>query len=227
MLTERGKQVRRAALKLMRENGLSHIGGSLSCTEILIALYDHVMTKDDIFILSKAHGCGAWYVLLREQGYSPKIEVHPHKDIKNGIHFTSGSLGHGLPFAIGIALAKKIKGEKGRVFVLVGDAECQEGTTYESVILLKKLRLDVKIIVDRNTLGGSCEVDLPDYINIISQNVDSSEYVDMVGFLENDQWFLVVETIKASGISFLENTVRSHSTWLTDEEYEKALEELR
>lgn len=223
MLTERGKQVRRSALKLMRENGLTHIGGSFSCAEILIALYDHVMTKDDVFILSKGHGCGVYYVMLREQGYSPKIEVHPHKDLKNGIPFTSGSLGHGIAFGIGMALAKKLHKEEGRVFILVGDAELQEGTFYESLYIRKYLDLDnVFILVDMNELGGSDKVRPVSPKSYMGHDVGN-----IVHAIDNCDGINYFSTIKGCGISFLENTIRSHSTWLTDEEYEQALKELQ
>lgn len=227
MLTERGKQVRRSALKLMRENGLTHIGGSFSCAEILIALYDHVMTKDDVFILSKGHGCGVYYVMLRERGYSPKIEVHPHKDLKDGIPFTSGSLGHGLPFAVGIALAKKINKEDGRVFVLCGDGEVEEGSYVEAIQIIKQLSLtNIVLVVDRNGYRGS------------SESIDYSLWDDMDGHdinkitealrqVSSPFYSISAKTVKGSGISFLENTIRSHSTWLTDEEYEQALKELQ
>lgn len=223
MLTERGKQVRRSALKLMRENGLTHIGGSFSCAEILIALYDHVMTKDDVFILSKGHGCGVWYVLLREQGYSPKIETHPHKDVKNGIHFTSGSLGHGIAFGVGIALAKKIKGESGRVFVLCGDAECQEGMFHESMVIRRQLNLDnLFVLVDMNEIGGSSKIRPVSSVSWEGDDVDN-----IIQGIKESRGITYFSTVKCSGISFLENTVRSHSTWLTDEEYEQSLEELK
>lgn len=223
MLTERSKQVRRSALRLMRENGLTHIGGSFSCAEILIALYDRVMDKDDIFILSKGHACGVWYVLLREQGYSPKIETHPHKDVKNGIHFTSGSLGHGLPFAIGVALAMKLKNTDGRVYVLMGDAEIQEGTFHESLYIRRCLDLDnLFVLVDMNKIGGSCKIHLSSWQSYDGHDVDS--IVRAVDELDGITYF---STVKGSGISFLENTTRSHSTWLTDEEYEQALNELK
>ena len=71
----------------------------------------------------------------REKGLDPLLESHPHRDPHNGVHWTSGSLGHGLPAAVGMALARKRMSKPGRVFVLMGDGECQEGTTWESILL--------------------------------------------------------------------------------------------
>ena len=91
MLTERGKQIRRDSIYLSKANGGYHYGGSFSCVEILIALYDHVMfeagslNENDRFILSKGHACWPYYVLLRELGYDPKLEGHPSRDPSNGV----------------------------------------------------------------------------------------------------------------------------------------------
>ena len=159
-MNNRSKQVRRDAIKLSKANGGYHWGGSFSCTEILISLYDEVLTDDYVFILSKGHGCWCYYVLLREKGFNPTLEGHPSYDPVNGIHATTGSLGHGFPFGIGIALAKKLKGEKGKVYVLMGDGECQEGTTWESLLLAVKLKLtNLVVIVDWNRIQGSGFVD--------------------------------------------------------------------
>ena len=123
MLNERSKQVRRDAIHISKANGGYHYGGSFSCAEILINLFDKIMDREsgDRFILSKGHGCWVYYVLLRELGYNPTLEGHPHYEPENGIYCTAGSMGHGLPTGIGMALARKLKGEDNKVFVLVGD----------------------------------------------------------------------------------------------------------
>jgi transketolase len=112
-----------------------------------------LLTEDDRFILSKGHGCWGYYVLLKEKGFSPLLEGHPHLDLKNGVHWTTGSEGHGFPAGIGMALARKIKKKPGIVYVIVGDGECQEGTTWESILIASHKKLDnLKIILDYMTL---------------------------------------------------------------------------
>jgi transketolase len=155
-MNTRSKQIRRDTITLSKANGGYHFGGCFSATEILIALYDYVLTTDDQFILSKGHACWPLYVILREKGLNPKLQGHPSRDPHNGILCTTGSLGHGLPMALGMARAKKIKGEPGKVFVLVGDGECQEGTTWESLLIAVSLGLDnLVVIVDWNQIQGS------------------------------------------------------------------------
>jgi transketolase len=159
MLNERSKQVRRDTITLSKANGGYHFGGCFSCTEILIALFDHVLDKGDRFILSKGHACWPYYVLLREIGHNPKLTGHPSRDPNNGVPCTTGSLGHGLPMALGIALAKKAMGQPGKVYVLMGDGECQEGTTWESLLIAANLGLDnLVVIVDWNQIQGSGSV---------------------------------------------------------------------
>ncbi len=233
-MNKRSKQVRRDAIKLAKANGGYHWGGSFSCTEILIDLYDHILTDDDIFILSKGHGCWCYYVLLREKGYNPKLEGHPSLDPQNGIYATTGSMGHGLPFGIGIALAKKLKKEKGRVFVLMGDGECQEGTTWESILIASKLKLDnLCVIIDYNKIQGSDFLIYHKTISSIYNTAVSNGWYACFDFCkdsyleENKPKLNIKSTIKGEGVSFMENKPEWHSKWLTDELEQKALEELK
>jgi len=231
-MNERSKQVRRDTIKLMYEHGLQHYGGSLSCIEILIALYDHVMTKDDVFLLSKGHCCPPMYVLLREKGLNPKIEHHPHMDVANGINMTSGSLGHGLGFGIGVALAKKIKGEPGIVYVLLGDGETTEGTFFESMLILRKLQLrNIRIVVDDNHIQGSdwCHnILFNSILHGFAVNVCMGNRLKSVikSLINNNHWLYLCETVKGKGVSFMENDPVWHSRILTESEYKQAMEEL-
>jgi len=247
-LTERGKQVRRDTIELSKANGGYHYGGSFSCVEILIALYDHVLGPDDRFILSKGHACWPWYVLLRERGLDPKLEGHPKRDPQNGILATTGSLGHGLPTAVGLAQAKKMRGEPGRVFVLMGDGECQAGTTWESMLIAARLELDNLVaIVDWNGIQGSdhcCDV-LPlsahmmievalamgwysEYID--GHGVDVVSYACSQAFKDVNNMTIpcmfIARTIKGKGVSFMENDPKWHSNWLGGDLEAQALEEL-
>src|SRR6185312_10533016 len=145
-------KLRKRILEVAYRDGMGHIPSALSILDIVWTLYDKVLTKDDQFILSKGHGCMALYAVLEEKGlldWSSKIWGHPKRG--GAILASTGSLGHGLPMAIGLAMAKKIKGEAGRVFVLIGDGECNEGTTWESAMLAAHHKLNnLYVIVDQN-----------------------------------------------------------------------------
>ena len=114
-LNSRSKKIRLEAIKISKANGGYHYGGSFSSAEILITLYDKILAPNDRFILSKGHACWVYYVLLREKGFRPVLEGHPHLDVANGVHWTTGSEGHGFPAGIGMAYAKKKKNAKKRV----------------------------------------------------------------------------------------------------------------
>lgn len=233
MLTERGKEVRRKTLDLMLANGGYHFGGTFSCVEILYTLFDKVLKNDDIFILSKGHGCWAYYVLLMEKGFKPRIEGHPHRDVHNGIHWTTGSLGHGFPAGVGIALAKKIKKESGRVFVLMGDGECQEGTTWESLLLAEQYKLNnLTVIVDCNGLQGSGSVtDILDFkLPYITECVDGHNEFSLFNVLtyvpRHNLTVIQALTVKGYGVSFMENKAEWHAKFPTEKEIEQIRKEL-
>ena len=242
MLSKRSRQIRRDTIKLSKTNGGYHWGGSFSCVEILIALFDHVLTDDDKFILSKGHACWPYYVLLRERGFNPKLEGHPSRDEHNGIHCATGSMGHGFPTAVGMAMAKKIKGEGGRVFVLMGDGECQEGTTWESLLIASKQELDnLTVVIDWNKIQGSGRVsDILDFsaihevVNRLKWNfisVIEGHDIDKLIFGFNrfgigEPNFMIVNTTKGRGVSFMEDRPEWHACWLDDEHEKLAMEEL-
>ena len=121
--------------------------------ETLLSLYEVILKKNDKFILSKSHSSFPLCILLNEKGFNNKISTHLEIDEKNGIHCTTGSLGHGLPIATGMAFAKKKQKKKGNIFVLLSDGECQEGTTWESLLIGSKHKLDnLKLIIDYNKI---------------------------------------------------------------------------
>lgn len=158
----------------------THVGGSLSCTDILVALYRDVLRVRpdeprwpgrDHFILSKGHASAALYATLAECGFFPVAELddygqshgrlmaHPILSVP-GVEFATGSLGHGLALGAGLALAAHRAGRDNRVFVLMGDGELQEGTVWEAAMAAAHYRLDnLTAIVDRNRLqiSGSTE----------------------------------------------------------------------
>ena len=252
MLNERSKQIRRDLIKLSSENGGYHYGGCFSCVEILIALFDKVMEGyvyadrwGDRFILSKGHACWGYYVLLRERGFNPKLEGHPSRD-GEGVHCSTGSMGHGLPTGIGMAMAKKLKGEEGKVYILMGDGECQEGTTWESLLIASKYKLDnLVVIIDKNRIQGSGRVEdiLPAsavvtytarscgwYITeIIKQEGHNVEQITkhIESSIEDSPRLISVNTVKGKGVSFMEDTPEWHARWLSDKEKKLAMEELK
>lgn len=232
MLSKRSKEIRTKAFFLSKENGGYHYGGSFSCAEILLALYDYILEKDDVFILSKGHGCWVYYALLQERGYKPKLEGHPHRDLRNGVYWSTGSEGHGFPVALGVALAKKIQKKPGKVYVLLGDGECQEGTTWESILLAKKYNLDnLKVIVDNNRIQGSGYTDdilpvVPSLLNLgFAQCVQGHDVDTLCQKIESND-FLIVYTIKGMGVSYMHNEPCWHAKYPNQEEEWAILDEL-
>ncbi len=158
MLDERSKHLRRQIIRALEGGGRGHVGPSFSLVEILRVLYDDVLRPEDICILSKGHGCLAQYVMLVEKGLVDAKELdrfcradgmlggHPEHHIP-GIAVSTGSLGHGLSLGLGFALADKSR----RVFVIVGDGECNEGSVWEAALCAGKHRLsNLTVIVDYN-----------------------------------------------------------------------------
>jgi len=147
-LDARSRELRRRIVQVLAKGNRGHVGTSLSIVEMLRVLFDRVLRFDpkkpawperDRFILSKGHGCIALYVLLEEKGFFPEDELWKfckfdgilggHPDPKcPGIEISTGSLGHGLPIAVGMAVAAKKQGAKHRVFAVLGDGECNEGS---------------------------------------------------------------------------------------------------
>lgn len=241
MLNKRSKELRLKIIELSKANGGYHYGGSFSCVEILINLYDSVLNLEhDKFIMSKGHACWGFYVLLHERGYKPLLEGHPHRDVHNGVEWTTGSEGHGLPAAVGISLARKIKKKKGQIFVLIGDGECQEGTTWESMLLASHHKLNnLTVIIDFNKIQGSGFVKdiLPvDSIGKVAKTIgwevseinghDNNEVLNSLNAKYKKPHLIVANTIKGKGVSFMENQPKWHANWPSPEYEKKAKEEL-
>jgi len=235
-LNKRSKHIRMEAFKLSKANGGYHYGGSFSAADVLIALYDRVLTDNDKFILSKGHSCWPYYVLLREKGLNPKLEAHPTLDEANGVHSTTGSLGHGLPTGLGMAWAKKLRNESGNVYVLMGDGECQEGTLWESLLIATHRSIDnIVAIVDNNGIQGSGFVKdiLP--INCLEEVAklcgwevatinghNNKQIVEALQHSSKKPYMIIANTVKGKGISFMENKPEWHAQW-PGGDYEKQL----
>ena len=242
-LNERSKQVRRDIFKLSKANGGYHYGGTFSCVEILIGLYDTILTSADRFILSKGHACWGYYVLLIERGFSPSLEGHPHLDLANGVHWTTGSEGHGFPAGVGMALARKLQKKAGKVYVIIGDGECQEGTTWESMLMAVQHKLDnLVVIIDFNGLQGSGFTnqilsvdrigDVARTLGWFVQEIDGHSMREIEQSLmyqdvpKGQPQLVVAHTIKGRGVGFMENNPAWHACWPSEEYEREALEEL-
>lgn len=185
-LDARSKAIRRRILEVLAKRGIGgHIGPAFSIIEILLVLYDECLRLPrnaagiddrDRFILSKGHGCLALYAVLELKGLISSQELdrfcsvgaflggHPERNISCGIEATTGALGHGLPIAVGMALAARLAGRHFHVYVLVGDGELNEGANWEAAFHAVKHRLsNLTVLVDRNRQQntGSAENVLP------------------------------------------------------------------
>jgi len=152
-LISKAHALRQQTFRAFVEHGEAHLGGSFSIIEMLLALYEKVLQVEDKFILSKAHASFPLCLLLREKGFNPKLSTHLELDPENGIHCTTGSLGHGLPIGTGMAMARKRLSAPGKIYVMISDGECQEGTTWESLLIGAKHELDnLIVLVDYNKI---------------------------------------------------------------------------
>lgn len=240
-LMQRSKHIRTETLKLGIKNGGYHFGGSFSIVEILLALYDVVLKDEDKFILSKGHACWPWYVLLQERNFNPELAGHPSIDPANGIWSTTGSEGHGLPVGIGMAMARKIRGTPGTIYVLMGDGECQEGTTWESFLTAPNHKLDNLVaIVDLNGIQGSGYVNeilpihglakIAEILGWFVSEIDGHSYPEIFEAIEKraegQPRLIVAHTVKGKGVSYMENKPEWHAKFPTPDQLQMAYKEL-
>ena len=235
-LINKSKKLRVDTFNAFIKKGEAHLGGSFSCIEILILLYEKILSKSDKFIISKAHSSFPLCLILRSKGYNTKLTTHLEIDEKNGIHCTTGSLGHGLPIATGMAFAKKKMKKKGKIFVLISDGECQEGTTWESLLIATKHKLDnLIIIVDYNKIQALSKLDdaLPLHslskkfksFNCETVNVkDGHSFINLMTAFKkkhfNKPKVIIANTIKGKGIKEFENDPVWHARKLQGPEIE-------
>ena len=259
------KNIRRNILFEAKCGGSSsaHIGGALSCVDILSVLFFNIMkidikkkleVKRDRFILSKGHGCLAYYGTLVEKKFIAKKELetfeknesnllgHPVINRDIGIEFSNGSLGMGLSLGIGVAISFKKKKINNRIFVLIGDGECNEGSVWEAAMFAPNKELHNLIaIIDHNKFqqtGSNKEImDLKNLSNkwlsfgwnVIEVNGhDINELLDAFNKkFENTQPKLIIaNTVKGKGFSFSEDNNEWHHRILTQKTYDEAIEEL-
>lgn len=238
-LWEHKKQLRRESLDLAIESGNGHLASAFSIVEILIAL-EETLKERDRFILSKGHGCLSFYASLRHRGFNPTVSGHPDIQVSEGIECTTGSLGHGLPIGVGMALAKKFKAEEGNIYVLMGDGEMQEGTTWESLLLASHHKLDnLTVIVDYNRLQGMGRIDdilslgnLPDKLEAFGCFVLEADghNLEEIAFAlwptAKKPKVIIAHTVKGMGVSFMQDNPIWHNRLPEGEQLVQAYKEL-
>ena len=242
-LVNRAKKLRQDTFMAFVEHGEAHLGGSFSMIEILIALFQEIMVNEDKFILSKAHASFPLCLVLKDKGLNPKMSTHLEIDPENGIHCTTGSLGHGLPIATGMALARSIKGQKGTIYVMMSDGECQEGTTWESLLIGAKHKLhNLTVIIDYNKIQAlttlSDGLPLDDLAlkfrafnwdcDVIEDGHSFEEIIDVLQRSRDGSKprSIIANTTKSKGITFFENDPRWHARKIKGEELEIGKKEL-
>lgn len=243
-----------------------HIGPALSCADILAVLYGGVMNynvKDpnweerDRFILSKGHAYAAIYSIISLSGYCSheylmdnfmateggRFPVHPVKDLEMGIETSSGSLGMGLGFAVGKAIAAKRKNQKHQVYVLCGDGECNEGSIWEAVFSAVQYKLDnLTLFIDHNKYQQDgltqdmMHIDFQKVFEAAGWNVRDVDghnveelYESIKKEVHNDgkPIVYVCNTVKGKGISFMEGDNSWHHAAMNEEQYNQAINELK
>lgn len=259
------RNVRRRIIEITTPVKSPHIGGAFSATDLLVALYFEILRitaywpndpRRDIFIYSKGHSSSALYSVLAERGFfsldllkgycrdGGRLPGHPVRDCVPGVEVSSGSLGHGLPMGVGMAIARKRDKNPARVFVMISDGECDEGSVWEAAMFAAHHHLDnLIVIVDYNkiqSLGRTDEV-----INLESlkrkwqafgwsaREIDGHDFSAIVAageaipFRKGKPSVIIAHTIKGKGVSFMENKAEWHYRSLDNpEEYHRALEEV-
>jgi len=239
----------------------SHVASALSVVDVLAVLYGEVMQLDnknpkaesrDRFILSKGHACAAVYATLAEVGFIPKEQLNTYGDdfswLMNhishkvtGVEFSTGSLGHGLPFGVGKALAAKTRHSSWRTFVLLSDGEMDEGSNWEALMFAAHHKLsNLTAIIDYNKLQSLDSIANTLALEPLGEklqafgcdvlDVDGHDHSRLAEALSQSMGpkptVVIAHTTKGKGVSFMENSVAWHYKNPTDEQLEQALLEL-
>lgn len=262
-LQQKSIQYRKTVLSIIKRANAGHTGGSLSCVDILNVLYNHVLNVSptnfadpnrDRYIQSKGHSVEALFTVLADQGFYDREELdtlnqyqshfigHPTRKVP-GVEQNTGALGHGLPIAVGTALAAKMDGRSYRVFTLLGDGELEEGSNWEASMAAAHYKLDnLTAIVDHNKLQITGPVETVTGVTNLAQKFSAFGYAvrevdgnsipdllavfDALPFEPGKPNLILAHTIKGKGISFIENQVNWHHHVPTDAEFATAMEEL-
>lgn len=255
------KNIRQSALRMVHKAKASHIASALSIVDILAVLYGQIMHFDptdpcsatrDRFILSKGHACVAVYATLAEVGVISHKQLETYGDDfsflmnhishKNkGVEFSTGSLGHGLPFGVGKALASKIRGETSNVIVLLSDGEMDAGSNWEALMFAAHHKLNkLIIIIDynkiqsldsiANTLGLEPLADKLKAFGCLVTEIDGHNHQEIFkslsGYSDGKPKVIIAHTTKGKGVSFMENCVEWHYKNPNDDQLALAIAEL-
>ncbi|MEW6008948.1 MAG: transketolase [Candidatus Omnitrophota bacterium] len=258
-------QIRRDILKTACKAKSAHIGSSLSIVDLLVVLYFdilHLKRKDpfwsgrDRFILSKGHGCLALYVILTKLGLVSKGDLelfcanggclggHPEFNKDIGLEASTGSLGHGLSIGLGMALSFKKDKKNNRVFILMGDGECNEGSVWEAAMAASHFKTDnICSIIDYNKMqatGKTEEVmsleplrEKWEAFGWVVEEIDGnnikeiSKVLEKLPFQKYRPSAVIAHTIKGKGVSFMENNLTWHYQPPSEEDLKRAFKELR
>lgn len=255
-------QYRRQILEIIKHAGAGHTGGCLSCIDTLNVLYNRVLRVGpssmtdpdrDRYVQSKGHCVEALYVVLADKGFFPFSDLeslcqyeshyvgHPTRKVP-GVEQNSGSLGHGLPLCIGMALAARMDKRPSRVFTLLGDGELAEGSNWEAALAASHYKLsNLTAVLDCNTLQISGRTkDVMNHEPLEEKfrsfgwavrTVDGHDIVQLSAALaaplaEDKPSMIIARTIKGKGVSFMEDVAKWHHGVPSDEEYTKALAEI-
>jgi transketolase len=253
---------RKSVLRWIKQAGAGHTGGSLSCLDILNVLYHRILRvspatftdpKRDRYIQSKGHSVEALFVVLADQGYFPESDLetlcgyqsdyvgHPTRHV-HGIEQNTGALGHGLPLAVGSALASKLDDAGFRVFTLLGDGELSEGSNWEGALAGAHYKLDnLTAIIDCNTLQITGRTkDVMNHEPLAEKwtafgwavrTVDGHDYAALTTALEKalepgKPSCVIARTTKGKGVSFMEDVGKWHHGVPNDDEMIRAYAEL-
>ncbi len=258
------KECRKDIIEMIYSAKSGHPGGSLSAIDVLVGLYQTALNyrledmnwKDrDRFIMSKGHASPAIYSILHQLDIISKEDIlsfrrlgsvcQGHVDMKwtDGVDFSAGSLGMGLSFGLGCALAAKMDKSKRKIWVMLGDGETQEGQIWEAAMAASYHSTEnLNVIVDRNRIQNDDFVGNQMEIGNIGKKFESfgwnireidghnmEEIVDALDWAKNDNSgpsAIIAQTIKGKGVSFMENNPSFHGKSPTDEEFKLAMEEL-
>lgn len=261
---EFSKEIKKHSLEMVVKSHASHIGSALSIADILAVLYFDLLKvfpdnfkneKRDYLVLSKGHACVSLYATLGLKGFFPLEDLDTYgNDGSNfmnhishkvpGVEFSTGSLGHGLPFATGIALGKKIKHLSNRIFVIVGDGELDEGSNWEALLFASHHKLDnLIIIVDYNKLQSLTTVEQTLCIEPLANkfeafgcnvhNVDGHNHIHLINVFKKSinnrngkPTVVIADTIKGKGVSYMENKIKWHYSTPNQDELFQALNEI-
>lgn len=259
-------RLRQDVVRIIRAGKAGHIGGDMSVMEVLVELYFRQMNigpemadnpERDRFILSKGHSMEAYYAVLAEKGFLKLEEIlagfsrfntpyigHPNNKLP-GIEMNSGSLGHGLPVSVGMALAGKMDNKGYRVYVVMGDGELEEGSVWEGAMAASQYHLDnLCAVVDRNHLqisGNTEEVmgleNLHDRFQSFGWHVievkDGNQIESLHQAFEEAKQVkgkpsvIIANTVKGKGAPMMENKAEWHHHVPSDEEYEQIMKDLK